>query len=60
MNDRNVSHINVKVLTKVIGLEKRFDKITTTRGKEHSFVGTVKKYNGDKIVMLSMQDNIKK
>ena len=40
VDDNKISHINPSVVTEILNkLEKRFGKLTITRGKQHTFLG---------------------
>ena len=60
VDDTKISHVNPKVVDEVIGLiEKRFGKMTVTRGKLHNFVGMDLNFKGNGTVEIFMREYIK-
>jgi Reverse transcriptase (RNA-dependent DNA polymerase) len=56
VDDNKISHINPDVVTDIIQqIEKRFGKMTVTRGHEHTFLGMNFVFNGDETVSISMK-----
>ena len=56
MDDTKISHEDPKVVTMIIDkLEKRFNKMTVTRGKEHTFLGMNIKYTEQQTAEISMK-----
>jgi hypothetical protein len=52
-----ISHVNPNVVTDIINkLEKRFDKMTVTRGKEHVFLGMNIKYTKQHTAIITMKN----
>jgi Reverse transcriptase (RNA-dependent DNA polymerase) len=57
VDDMKISHVDPKVVTMIIEqLEKRFDKMTVTRGREHVFLGMNIRYTNDKTAVITMKD----
>ena len=55
VDDNKVSHVDPTVVTTIIeAIEKRFGKMTVSRGKEHEFLGMVITYNDDGTASLDM------
>jgi hypothetical protein len=60
VDDNKISHVNPKVVDKVISMiEKKFGKMSTTRGKGHDFLGMNISFNGKKL-RVSMKNHILK
>lgn len=59
VDDTKISHINPNVVTNIVDtLEKRFGKMTVTRGKEHKFLGMNIKYLNDGTATIHMPSYI--
>ena len=59
VDDNKISHVDHKVVTEVIlKIEKRFGKMTVTRGKEHIFLGMHIVFNDDGTVSIQMKEYI--
>ncbi|KAI2505105.1 Reverse transcriptase (RNA-dependent DNA polymerase) [Fragilaria crotonensis] len=58
VDDTKISHVNPDVVTRVIQeLEKRFDKMTVTRGREHTFLGMrIRRYTDENTAVITMKD----
>ena len=57
VDDNKISHVNPNVVTDLIKrIEARFDEMTVTRGKEHTFLGMEFVINDDGTVQISMKD----
>jgi hypothetical protein len=57
VDDTKISHVNPDVVTRVIlELEKRFDKMTVTRGREHTFLGMRIRYTDENTAVITMKD----
>jgi hypothetical protein len=60
INDTKMSHTDDKVVTHVIEkIEKRFGKMTVTRGKDHVFLRMDIKFHADGTASIKMKDYIK-
>ena len=60
VDDNKISHKSPKIVDWVIKeLEKRFDKMTVTRGKKHSFVGMDIVFRDDGKFEMTMKDYLK-
>jgi hypothetical protein len=56
VDDMKISHINPDVVTDIINqLEKVFDKMTVTRGKEHMFLGMKIIYTEQRTAIITMK-----
>jgi hypothetical protein len=56
VDDTKISHVNSEVVTSIIDqIEERFDKMTVTRGKEHTFLGMKIRYTGEGTAIITMQ-----
>jgi hypothetical protein len=56
VDDTKISHVDPTVVTSIIDqLELRFDKMTVTRGLEHSFLGMKIRYTGKGIAIITMR-----
>jgi hypothetical protein len=56
VDDTKISHVDPTVVTSIIDqLESRFDKMTVTRGLEHSFLGMKIKYTGKGTAIITMK-----
>ena len=59
VNNTKISHQDSKVVDWVIDeIEKRFGKMTVTRGNKHTFVGVDIEFTGEGTVVLSMDDHV--
>jgi hypothetical protein len=57
VDDNKISHVDPAVVTGVIDkIEERFDKMTITRGREHTFLGMDFVFPGDGTVRIKMKD----
>ena len=57
VDDTKISHVDAAVVTDIIEqIERRFDKMTVTRGKEHTFLGMNITYTDDGTAKVSMKD----
>ena len=57
VDDTKISHVKSDVVTHIIGeIEKRFDKMTVTCGREHTFLGTKNRYTDEGTAQVSMKD----
>ncbi len=55
-DDTRISHVDPDVVTLIIEkLEARFDKMTVTRGLEHSFLGMKIQYTGKGTAVITMK-----
>ena len=60
VDDNKISHKDPKVVDSVITeLEKKFDKITVTRGKEHNFVGMDIVFRSDNKIKVTMKEYLR-
>jgi hypothetical protein len=60
VNDNKISHVDDKVVTQIIKtIEKKFEKMTVTRGKAHVFLGMHITFKEDGTVRNLMKDYIK-
>ena len=60
VDDTKISHEDPKVVSMIIDKPKeRFDKMTVTRGKEHSFLGMNIKYTEQRTTEISMKCYLK-
>jgi hypothetical protein len=60
VDDNKVSHVSPKVVDKVLAqIERKFGKMTTTRGTTHSFLGMTINFRKDKTVNIGMKEYIK-
>ncbi|KAI2510045.1 Reverse transcriptase (RNA-dependent DNA polymerase) [Fragilaria crotonensis] len=56
VDDAKISHVDPDVVTSIIDrLEARFDKMTVTRGLEHSFLGMKIRYTGKGTAVITMK-----
>ena len=56
VDDTKISHVDPNVVTSTIDLiEKKFGKMTVTRGKEHSFLGMKIRYTEESTAVISMK-----
>ena len=56
VDDIKISHVDPEVVTSVFEqIEKRFDKMTVTRGKEHKFLGMDITYTGKGRAIITMR-----
>ena len=56
VDDMKISHVDPAVVTSIIDkLEKRFDKMTVTRGKEHVFLGMNIRYTEKRTAVVTMK-----
>ncbi len=56
VDDTKISHVDPAVVTSIIDqLEARFDKMTVTRGLEHSFLGKKIRYTGSGTAIITMK-----
>jgi hypothetical protein len=56
VDDTKISHVNPEVVTSVIDqIEERFDKMTVTRGREHTFLGMKIRYTGEGTAIITMK-----
>ena len=61
VDDNKISHVNPEVVTNVIKqIEKKFGKMSQTRGKEHEFIGMNMKFTKEKTVQIGMKKHILK
>ena len=59
VDDNKISHIESNVVTRVVKMiEKRFRKMTVTRGKHHVFLGMSVTYKDNGTVDIIMKDHI--
>jgi hypothetical protein len=57
VDDNKISHLDPNVVTDIVHrIEDRFGKMTSTRGKEHVFLGMNIKFNDDGTVSVKMKD----
>ena len=57
VDDTKISHVESAVVTSIIKeIEKRFDKMTVTRGKEHTFLGMQIRYTDEGTAQISMKE----
>ncbi len=60
VDDTKISHADPRVVTRIIQeLEKRFDKMTVTRGREHVFLGMHIRYTEENTAVITMKDYLK-
>ena len=60
VDDTKISHADPRVVTRIIQeLEKRFDKMTVTRGREHVFLGMLIRYTEENTAVITMKDYLK-
>ena len=60
VDDNKLSHKDPKVVTKILDeMESKFGKLTTTRGKEHTFLGMKLKIKKNKTFEVDMVDQVK-
>jgi hypothetical protein len=60
VDDTKISHVDATVVTHVIGkIEKRFGKMTVTRGKEHVFLGMNISFHENGTASIKMKEYIK-
>ena len=56
VNDMKISHMDPDVVTSIIDqLEARFDRMTVTRGLEHTFLGMNIRYTGQGTAIITMK-----
>jgi hypothetical protein len=56
VDDMKILHVNPEVVSLMIRkLEARFDKMTITRGKEHTFLGMNIRYTAEQTVVIKMK-----
>jgi hypothetical protein len=56
VDDTKISHVNPEVVTSIIDqIEERFDKMTVTRGREHTFLGMKIRYTGEGTAIITMK-----
>jgi Reverse transcriptase (RNA-dependent DNA polymerase) len=59
VDDNKISHVDPSVVTEIISqIEKKFGKMTTTRGKEHVFLGMKINFQNDQTVRINMEQYI--
>ena len=59
VDDLKISHVQSEVVTDIIKeLERRFEKMTVTRGNEHTYLGMNIAFKGDGTVELKMEQYI--
>jgi hypothetical protein len=59
VDDNKISHVEAAVVTEVVKMiEKRFGKMTVTRGKHHVFLGMSVTYKDDGTVQIIMKDHL--
>lgn len=57
VDDTKISHVDAAVVTDIIKqLEGKFNKMTVTRGKEHTFLGTRIRYTDEGTAKVSMKE----
>ena len=55
VDDAKILHVDPAVVTSILlGLEKRFGKLSINRGKQHTFVGMSINLNNNKTIILAM------
>ena len=60
VDDNKLSHKDPKVVTNILNeMESKFGKLTTTRGKEHTFLGMKLKIKKNKTFEVDMVDQVK-
>ena len=60
VDDTKISHVDPTVVTSIINnIEERFDKMTVTRGMEHTFLGMNIKYTGQGTAIITMKQYLK-
>lgn len=60
VDDNKISHVDPNVVTNIIKkIEERFDKMTVTRGREHTFLGMNIRYTENGTAIIKMQEYLK-
>ena len=60
MDDNKISHVQYEVVSSIIErIEKRFGKMTVTRGKEHVFLGMDIRYRENGTAEIRMKEYVK-
>jgi Reverse transcriptase (RNA-dependent DNA polymerase) len=59
VDDNKISHVDPNVVTEILlQIEKKFGKMTTTRGKEHVFLGMKINFQNNQTVRINMEQYI--
>jgi hypothetical protein len=59
VDDNKISHVDCRVVTKIIKrIEKRFGKMTVTRGNKHVFLGMHVEYNENSTASIGMEEHL--
>jgi len=59
VDDMKISHVNKDVVTQIIeDLEKKFGKMSVTRGCKHKFLGMNLYFENDHTVTVQMKDHL--
>ena len=57
VDDTKISHVESAVVASIINeIEKRFDKMTVTQGREHTFLGMKIRYTDEGTAQISMKE----
>ena len=57
VDDTKISHVKSAVVASIINeIEKRFDKMTVTQGREHTFLGMKIRYTDEGTAPISMKE----
>jgi hypothetical protein len=60
VDDTKISHVDPNVVSSIIDkLEKRFGKMTVTRGNEHTFLGMNIRYTEQNTAVITMKDYLR-
>ena len=60
VDDNKISHVDPAVVTSIIEkIEEKFDKMTVTRGKVHTFLGMTITLQKDRTVKIEMKEYVK-